>query len=91
MPDYESISSTVLLQTVNISLSIVTLFHSKRNPFHSFCFAKEILVVIWLTIELVLRVWSAGCRSRYQTTMGRLRFMKKPFCALGRPFCHARE
>ncbi|CAF0851894.1 unnamed protein product [Adineta steineri] len=57
MPNYESIASTVLLQS-------------------------EILVVIWLGIELSLRVWSAGCRSRYQTLMGRLRFMKKPFCAL---------
>jgi hypothetical protein len=46
-------------------------------------FLKEIIVVIWLAIELGLRVWSAGCRSRYQTLMGRLRFMKKPFCALG--------
>ncbi|CAF2726342.1 unnamed protein product [Rotaria sp. Silwood2] len=57
MPEYESIASTVLLQT-------------------------EILVVIWLATEFILRVWSAGCRSRYQTLMGRLRFMKKPFCAL---------
>ncbi len=46
-------------------------------------FLKEVLVVIWLTTELSLRVWSSGCRSRYQTFMGRLRFMKKPFCALG--------
>lgn len=44
---------------------------------------KEIIVVIWLATELGLRIWSAGCRSRYQTLMGRLRFMKKPFCALG--------
>lgn len=44
---------------------------------------KEILVVVWLTIELGLRVWSAGCRSRYQAIMGRLQFMKKPFCVLG--------
>ncbi|CAF4563420.1 unnamed protein product [Rotaria sp. Silwood1] len=57
MPEYESIASTVLLQT-------------------------EIIVVIWLATEFILRVWSAGCRSRYQTVMGRLRFMKKPFCAL---------
>lgn len=39
--------------------------------------------MIWLATELFLRVWSAGCRSRYQTLLGRLRFMKKPFCALG--------
>ncbi|CAF1582700.1 unnamed protein product [Adineta ricciae] len=43
---------------------------------------SEIIVFIWLSAELSLRVWSAGCRSRYQTLMGRLRFMRKPFCAL---------
>ena len=47
------------------------------------CFLKEIIVFIWLSIELTCRVWSAGCRSRYQTLMGRLRFLRKPFCALG--------
>ncbi|CAF3373630.1 unnamed protein product [Rotaria socialis] len=57
MPEYELITTTLLLQT-------------------------EILVVTWLAIELALRIWSAGCRSRYQTLMGRLRFMKNPFCAL---------
>ncbi|UJR34079.1 hypothetical protein I4U23_021489 [Adineta vaga] len=57
MPEYESIASTVLLQS-------------------------EIVAFIWLATELGLRVWSAGCRSRYQTILGRLRFMKKPFCAL---------
>jgi len=41
------------------------------------------IVFIWLSIELSLRVWSAGCRSRYQTLFGRLKFLKKPFCALG--------
>ncbi|CAF1582491.1 unnamed protein product, partial [Didymodactylos carnosus] len=42
----------------------------------------EVCVVVWLTTELSLRVWSSGCRSRYQTLMGRMRFMKKPFCVL---------
>lgn len=40
------------------------------------------IVFVWLSIELSLRVWSAGCRSRYQTLIGRLKFLKKPFCAL---------
>jgi len=46
-------------------------------------FLKEIIVFIWLSVELTLRVWSAGCGSRSQAVMGRLRFLKKPFCALG--------
>ena len=51
------------------------------------CF-KEIIVVVWLATELGLRVWSSGCRSRYQTKMGRLRFMRKPFCVLGQSLEH---
>lgn len=43
----------------------------------------EIVIVIWLSIELSLRVWSSGCRSRYQTLKGRLKFMRNVFCILG--------
>lgn len=43
----------------------------------------EVVIVIWLSIELTLRVWSSGCRSRYQTWKGRLKFMRNVFCILG--------
>ncbi|CAF0956713.1 unnamed protein product [Brachionus calyciflorus] len=42
----------------------------------------EMIIVVWLSVELSLRVWSAGCRSRYQTWKGRLKFMKNAFCIL---------
>uniref|UniRef100_A0A7G3AU16 Putative potassium voltage-gated channel subfamily protein kqt member 4 isoform x2 n=1 Tax=Lutzomyia longipalpis TaxID=7200 RepID=A0A7G3AU16_LUTLO len=42
----------------------------------------EIIVVIWFTIEFFLRLWSSGCRSRYQGAIGRLRFLKRPFCII---------
>ena len=42
------------------------------------------VIVVWLSIELTLRVWSAGCRSRYQTWKGRLKFMRNVFCILGK-------
>lgn len=58
---------------------------------HWIFFRQEIIVVIWLATELFLRVWSAGCRSRYQTLLGRLRFMKKPFCALGSSLCFSSQ
>lgn len=43
----------------------------------------EIVMVIWFTIEFFCRLWSAGCRSRYQGWMGRLRFLRSPFCVIG--------
>lgn len=29
------------------------------------------------------RLWSSGCRSRYQGGIGRLKFLKRPFCIIG--------
>lgn len=40
-------------------------------------------MLIWFTSEYVLRVWSAGCRSRFQGITGRLSFMSTPFCIIG--------
>ena len=45
-------------------------------------FHLEIVIVIWFGLEFVVRLWSSGCRSRYQGCMGRLRFMKSPFCII---------
>lgn len=39
-------------------------------------------MIVWFTIEFFLRLWSAGCRSRYQGWFGRLRFLKSPFCII---------
>lgn len=43
-------------------------------------------MVIWFMTEFLLRVWSAGCRSRYQEIAGRLQFIKRPLCIVGRYF-----
>ncbi|KAI2798146.1 Potassium voltage-gated channel sub KQT member 4 [Blomia tropicalis] len=45
-------------------------------------FQMEIVMVVWFTLEFLFRMWSAGCRSRYQGWIGRLRFMRSPFCAI---------
>ncbi|CAF1106226.1 unnamed protein product [Adineta steineri] len=63
-------------------LSVVVTMPEYEKVATSVLLPSEIIVFIWLSIELSLRVWSAGCRSRYQTVPGRLRFMRKPFCAL---------
>lgn len=38
--------------------------------------------------RFVHRLWSSGCRSRYQGPMGRLKFLKRPFCIIGEFFFH---
>jgi len=48
---------------------------------------QELVVVVWFTSEFVLRVWSAGCRSRYQQLVGRVQFLKRPLCIVGQWWC----
>lgn len=33
--------------------------------------------------SLLFRLWSSGCRSRYQGGLGRMKFLKRPFCIIG--------
>ncbi|VDD75536.1 unnamed protein product [Mesocestoides corti] len=40
----------------------------------------ELVLLFWFFIEYITRIWSAGCRPRYQTWRGRLRFARRPFC-----------
>ncbi|KAG8193015.1 hypothetical protein JTE90_028134 [Oedothorax gibbosus] len=42
----------------------------------------EIVMVVWFTVEFFLRLWSAGCRSRYQGWIGKLRYLRSPFCII---------
>lgn len=41
-------------------------------------FWVEIMLVVFFGVEYIVRLWSAGCRSRYVGFVGRLRFARKP-------------
>ncbi|XP_061176555.1 potassium voltage-gated channel subfamily KQT member 1-like isoform X1 [Saccostrea echinata] len=41
-------------------------------------FWMEIVLVAFFGLEYVIRLWSAGCRSKYMGIKGRFRFAKKP-------------
>nr|XP_055048871.1 potassium voltage-gated channel subfamily KQT member 1 isoform X3 [Misgurnus anguillicaudatus] len=41
-------------------------------------FWMEIVLVVFFGSEYVVRLWSAGCRSKYVGVKGRLRFIRKP-------------
>jgi len=45
---------------------------------------QELLMVIWFMLEFTARVWSAGCRSRYQCLSGRVQFVRRPLCIVGK-------
>ncbi|KAG7473831.1 hypothetical protein MATL_G00100160 [Megalops atlanticus] len=40
--------------------------------------SSEIVLVVFFGVEYVVRLWSAGCRSKYVGLWGRLRFARKP-------------
>lgn len=40
-------------------------------------------MLVWVATEFIIRLWSAGCRSRYQGLTGRLRFLRRPLCVIG--------
>ncbi|RWS30818.1 potassium voltage-gated channel subfamily KQT member 5-like protein, partial [Leptotrombidium deliense] len=42
----------------------------------------ELIMIVWFTCEFFFRLWSAGCRSRYQGWIGRMRFLRSPFCVI---------
>ncbi|XP_012934690.1 potassium voltage-gated channel subfamily KQT member 1 [Aplysia californica] len=41
-------------------------------------FWMEIVLVVFFGLEYVIRLWSAGCRSKYMGIRGRFRFSRKP-------------
>ncbi|CAL8131538.1 unnamed protein product [Orchesella dallaii] len=63
-------------------LSVFSTIKKFEDQASEALFYMEIVVVTCFTTEFVLRLWSAGCRSRYQGAMGRLRFFRRPFCII---------
>ncbi|XP_059086603.1 potassium voltage-gated channel subfamily KQT member 1-like isoform X12 [Tigriopus californicus] len=67
-----------------LGLSVVSTVDENefRQEAESALFYLEIIVVVWFGVEFLVRLWSSGCRSRYQGFFGRLRFIRSPFCII---------
>ncbi|GAB6019500.1 hypothetical protein CHUAL_001077 [Chamberlinius hualienensis] len=63
-------------------LSVFSTINEYEDLATKLLFYMELVVVIWFANEYVFRMWSAGCRSRYQGLMGRLKFLRRPFCII---------
>jgi len=44
---------------------------------------QEIVLVAFFGVEYVVRLWSAGCRSKYMGLKGRIKFATKPISIIG--------
>ncbi|XP_076307772.1 potassium voltage-gated channel subfamily KQT member 1-like isoform X2 [Tachypleus tridentatus] len=65
-----------------LMLSVFSTISDFEKVATKILFRMEIVMIVWFTIEFFLRLWSAGCRSRYQGWLGRLRFLRSPFCII---------
>ncbi|XP_041975528.1 potassium voltage-gated channel subfamily KQT member 4 isoform X5 [Aricia agestis] len=65
-----------------LSLSVFSTIEEYEAKAGIVLFYMETVVVVWFAIEFFLRLWSSGCRSRYQGSMGRLKFLRRPFCII---------
>ncbi|XP_046994725.1 potassium voltage-gated channel subfamily KQT member 4 [Schistocerca americana] len=65
-----------------LALSVFSTIQEYEEDARAILFYMEFVVVIWFSIEFCLRLWSSGCRSRYQGAIGRLKFLRRPFCII---------
>ncbi|KAL1007641.1 hypothetical protein UPYG_G00089400 [Umbra pygmaea] len=59
-------------------LSVLSTIDQYQALAHGTLFWVEIVLVVFFGVEYVVRLWSAGCRSKYVGFFGRLRFARKP-------------
>ncbi|KAG7242648.1 hypothetical protein INR49_020021 [Caranx melampygus] len=59
-------------------LSVLSTIEQYQDLAHTTLFWVEIVLVVFFGVEYFVRLWSAGCRSKYVGIWGRLRFARKP-------------
>uniref|UniRef100_A0A7E4WAJ5 Potassium voltage-gated channel subfamily KQT member 1 n=1 Tax=Panagrellus redivivus TaxID=6233 RepID=A0A7E4WAJ5_PANRE len=70
-----SVFSMVLICLILSVLSTVDTYTKRAGEA---LFFMEIFLVVFFGAEYCVRLWSAGCRSKYLGVLGRLRFARKP-------------
>ncbi|XP_076811222.1 potassium voltage-gated channel subfamily KQT member 5-like isoform X3 [Clavelina lepadiformis] len=63
-------------------LSVFATIEEYKVMANRVLYVLEIVILVVFTCELILRMWSSGCRCRYQGIVGILRFSRKPFCII---------
>ncbi|XP_066248287.1 potassium voltage-gated channel subfamily KQT member 1-like [Euwallacea similis] len=71
-----------ILVLVCLIFSVLSTIDSYSNFANETLFWMEIYLVLFFGAEYLVRLWSAGCRSKYMGVWGRLRFIRKPICII---------
>merc|ERR1712123_462855 len=74
--------SVFLLVLACLIFSVLDTIQEYAVQTHTTLFSMEVFLVVFFGIEYCLRVWSAGCRSKYMGLCGRFKFMRKPICLI---------
>ncbi|KAM9422728.1 potassium voltage-gated channel subfamily KQT member 1.1 isoform 3-T3 [Salvelinus alpinus] len=70
--------SVFLIVLTCLVLSVLSTIGQYQALAHGTLFWVEIALVVLFSVEYGVRLWSAGCRSKYVGVWGRLRFARKP-------------
>ncbi|CAF4099650.1 unnamed protein product [Rotaria magnacalcarata] len=68
---------------VCLVLSVLSTIERFSSAISIHVYWIEIFLVVFFGTEYVLRLWSAGCRSKYMGVAGRFRFARKPIAVIG--------
>lgn len=74
-----SVFMAVLICLIFSVLSTISQYEEFAN---GTLFWMEICLVVFFGVEYVVRLWAAGCRSKYMGFFGRIRFIRKPICII---------
>uniref|UniRef100_A0A8R1DRU9 Potassium voltage-gated channel subfamily KQT member 1 n=2 Tax=Caenorhabditis japonica TaxID=281687 RepID=A0A8R1DRU9_CAEJA len=70
--------SVFLIVLICLILSVLSTVEEHSHFAAELLYILEIFLVIFFAIEYIIRLWSAGCRSKYIGFWGRLKFARKP-------------
>lgn len=73
-----------MLVLVCLIFSVLSTIDTYQEFANETLFWMEICLVVFFGVEYMIRLWSAGCRSKYMGFWGRLRFIRKPICIIGK-------
>ncbi|KAL7026795.1 hypothetical protein ACKWTF_005170 [Chironomus riparius] len=71
-----------MLVVVCLIFSVLSTIDTYQDFANETLFWTEICLVFFFGVEYIVRLWSAGCRSKYMGFCGRLRFVRKPICII---------
>uniref|UniRef100_A0A672MMD1 Potassium voltage-gated channel subfamily KQT member 1 n=1 Tax=Sinocyclocheilus grahami TaxID=75366 RepID=A0A672MMD1_SINGR len=63
-------------------LSVLSTIDEYQTLANKTLFWVELVLVLFFGLEYAVRLWSAGCRSKYVGILGRLRFARKPISVI---------